>query len=168
MANSMVVTSDGGRARFFTYGRPAGTGRNSPGVAVLTEAHHLENPQIAMTGGEIFSTAKSGRNRAGRTGRQHPYDDHRTDHLREFEKRFAQAVAAETVTRARDEAVERVVLVASPGMLGALRPALGELDALSVSVEELPRDVSKLDAHKLHEYLSKQGVLPKREAVLRR
>ncbi len=158
MTDYCVVVTDGARARLFTL-EPADLPEieSSP---KLVEREALVNPERDLPDRELFSSSKAGRNRAPQGGPAHGYDDHRSQHDDEFERRFARTVAGHTVRMAHDSRVRYVVLAAQPRMLGFLRQEIGQLVKNGFEVRELAKDLSKLPPGQVHEHLATERLLP--------
>lgn len=157
MASYCVVVADGARARFFTL-KPADVPAFQGGPD-LDETEDLVNPEKEQTSRELFSNLKTGRNRAQGGGPAHGYDDHRAQHESEFERRFAKRVAARIADLT---AVEQVVLVADPRLLGFLRAELAARRANGTEIRELGKDLSGLSPSEIHTRLAAAGLLPER------
>jgi len=159
MSENCVVVAGGSRARFFALEDvqfpEVESGPN------LVELSDLVNPEHDAKQRDLWSELKSGRNRAP-TGPAHGYDDHRSQHEEEYERRFARSVAEECVKLARSHGTRNVVLVAQKRMLGILRGTLEPVLKAGVEVRELAKDLSKLPPQQLHEHLAREGMLPRR------
>ena len=155
--NTIVVIANGAQARFFTL-EPAESPdyESSPR---LVEQECLVNPQQEVAGKDLWSD-NSGGNRSTGGGGSHGYDDHRDKHRADYERRFAQQVAAATTQLVRGREANRVVLAADSRMLGALR---GELHrANDFDLKPVAKDYSKLSVLDLHEQLAALDLLPAR------
>ena len=80
---------DGTRARFFTLSPMEFDAYEAR--PDLIEHDTLHNAEKEMPGQDLWAKPKTERNQ-GRSGQAHSYDDHRSNHLVEFERRFAQAI----------------------------------------------------------------------------
>ncbi len=160
MNHNCVVVAGGTRARFFKL-QEAEFPEVEPGPNLL-EVNDLIDPQRQAHDGQLWSEAKSGRNRGPNGGPAHGYDDHRSQHEDEFERRFARSVAEETARLAREQKARNVVLVAQKRILGFLRHELESLARAGITIRELPKDLSKLSPHELHEHLAREKLVPKR------
>ena len=161
MTDYFVVAADASRARFFTLQRAADPEYESG--PNLVEGDVLVNPETEMSEGEVFTDLKSGRNRSAAGGMAHGYDDHRGDHVEEFERRFAQRVAQECVSRAKRSAARHLIIAANGRMLGHLRRELESLPAKGMAVSEYAKDVTKLAPLDVHKHLSGKGLIPERK-----
>ncbi|MFQ6021964.1 MAG: host attachment protein [Acidiferrobacterales bacterium] len=160
MSEYCVVIADGARARLFTL-EPAES-PDMEGGPNLKERQHLVNPERVHTG-PLWSDAKTGRNRAPAGGQAHGYDDHRTQHVHEFKRRFARSVAQQTARLVQAYGARSVILAAQKRMLGFLRGELGPLLKNGVHVHAIAKDLCKFAPHDVHKYLSKETSLPPRK-----
>ena len=161
MSDYSVVVVDGTRARFFTL-EPAAHPEIESGP-FLVEHDDLVNADSHAPAREMWSENKTGRNRAANGGPAHGYDDHRSNHHEEFERRFARSVADRTSSLVSARKAKHVVLVAQRRMLGFLRSPLDSLQKRGVAMAELGKDLIKLSPHELHEHLSRENLLPQRK-----
>jgi protein required for attachment to host cells len=154
MSEYCIVVADGARARFFTL-EPVHSPETEGGPNLL-EREDLLNPEQKVHSGQLWSDAKTGRNRTPGGGQAHGYDDHRTQHVDEYKRRFARSVAHQAAQLVQTNGARNVILVAQKRMLGLLR---GEFDALvknDVSVSTVAKDLSKLTPQEVHRYLAKE------------
>ena len=163
MNNNFIVVADGSRARFFQLEEPA-LPEVEPGPNLM-EVNDLVNTEKEAHGNEIWSEAKSGRNRAP-TGGAHGYDDHRDSHEEELERRFARDIAAEAVRLSEKAGSREILLVAQKRALGFLRNELDPLVKRGIRVKELAKDLSKLKPHEIHEHLAREKLIPRRRPPL--
>ncbi|MDX1487101.1 MAG: host attachment protein [Acidiferrobacterales bacterium] len=161
MSDYCIVVADGARARFFTL-EPVESPETQGGPN-LVECNDLVNPEQKAHTGQLWSDAKSGRNRAGGGGQAHGYDDHRSSHVDEFKRRFARGVAQQAADLVQTSSARTVILVAQKRMLGFLRVELDVLLKNGVSVHAVAKDLSKLASHELHRYLAKERLVPPRK-----
>jgi protein required for attachment to host cells len=150
MYKALIAVVDASRARLFTFVR----------VDIeeqLSERADLINPARRQRPSDLFSDSRPGSSRVGSRG--FAFDDHRGDHLDHYDHAFAAAVVAE-LGRMADEDVRRIVLCASPNMLGVLRKLTPALERQGRAIDELPRDLTKLSASELRERLASYGLLP--------
>jgi len=161
MTQYCVVVTNGAHARFFTLQQSEipelESGPN------LIEQQQLSNPQKETQGAALWSDAKSGRNRSANGGQAHGYDDHRSQHQDEYERRFAASIADECARLSQSSKASDVVLVSQKRMLGFLRSAM-ESKLNGVNLQELAKDLSKLSPHDLHEHLAREQLLPRRRS----
>jgi protein required for attachment to host cells len=165
MNSYCVVLADALRARIFTL-EPADVPALESGPN-LVERRDLVNPEREMPERDLWSDAKSGRNRtaggAAQGGAAHGYDDHREKHAEEIVARFARETSEAVAEVAAEQQASQLVLVAESRMLGLLRPALGVALKGEVKVQEVAKNLSKLSPTELHTRLADEGFLPKRQ-----
>lgn len=156
-----VVVTSGARARFFTLEDSQypelESGPN------LVERNAMNNPQHNAAGTQLWSEPKTGRNRGGIGGPAHGYDDHRTQHQEEYDRRFAHDVAQECYRLSQQHGAAEVVLVSQKKMLGYLRSAM-ESRSNGLQTTEIAKDLSKLSPRELHEHLARESLLPPRRS----
>lgn len=117
-----------------------------------------------MSGQDLWANTKTGRNR-GSGSRGHSYDDHRGNHLVEFERRFAQAIGAQIDTLTAAHNLNSLVLAAEPQILGILRGCLAGSNG-QFQVQELAKDLCRMTPRQLQEYLAQKGILPTRQVAM--
>lgn len=156
-----VVVTNGARARFFTL--EASQFPELESGPNLVELSALSNPQHDASGNQLWSEPKTGRNRAGIGGPAHGYDDHRTQHQEEYDRRFANDVAQECYRLSQAHGASELVLVSQKRMLGYLRSAM-ESRLNGIRTTEIAKDLSKLSPRELHEHLARESLLPPRRA----
>lgn len=137
MANTWIVAADGSRARVLQVAGPQR----------LVEVDNLLNPNGRLSDREINTDAR-GRFSGGHTGED---DVSAVEHQVEL---FAKRVG-EYLDKARtDHRYDELVLVAPPKFLGALRKELDK-EVEKLVVDELPKDLSWLNARELEAYFAK-------------
>lgn len=77
---------------------------------------------------------------------------------------FSRAVVGELADMLRSTRAERLIVCASPHMLGELRDAGGELKRTVPLIDEIPHDLVKLTPAQLRDQLASYGLLPARAA----
>jgi protein required for attachment to host cells len=150
-----IAIIDASRARLFTFERAAG---GDAIVEQLMEQCDLVNPARRLRPAALFSDAHPGSNRTG--GLQYAFDDHRDAHIDQLDVVFAGAAVAEIEGLLRSSGARRLILCASPRMLGTLREVGRELQRDGLIVDELPRDLVKLTPPQVRERLASYGLLP--------
>jgi protein required for attachment to host cells len=152
MYRACIAVVDASRARLFTYERSA----NVEGVQEhIIENYDLVNPARRMRDGELFSESRPS---LGRTGDlQYTIDDHRNAHVDALDAEFSRAIVGELNALLRSTHAKRVIVCASPRMLGELREAGLPGD---VELDEIPRNLVKLSPPQLREQLGDYGLLP--------
>ena len=156
MNNALITVIDGAKARFLTL-EPA----EFPDYGFnprLIEHEGLFNPAKTVQEQDLWSSVKTGRNR-GTTGQSHNYDDHRTQHIVEFERRFAQAIATHITKLTQIHYVQQLLLIAEPQILGLTREALTHSLPKNLKKVEIAKDLCRLSPHKLYKYLTAQKLL---------
>lgn len=162
MTRFLVAVVDGAKARFLTL-EPLDAPELESGPD-LTERCELLNPATEMAGQDLWASTKTGRNR-GSGGGGHSYDDHRGNHLVEFERRFAQAIGAQMESLATAYDLKTLVLVAEPQILGILRDCLAGANG-RLQVQELAKDLCKMTPRQLQDYLAQRSLLPTRQVAI--
>src|SRR5690606_1804140 len=153
MNHNCVVVAGGSRARFFTLREPEFPEMESG--PNLHEAADLVSPEKDMPGSDLWTNLTSGRNRGGGGSTAHGYDDHRSQHQDEVDRRFARNIARQASRLIQDHATRELVLVAQKRVLGFLRNELDALVKSGVEIRELAKDLSKLSPLELHEHLAR-------------
>lgn len=158
MRRPCIVVANSYRARvLFVRPLPDPTGERR---LELVERRDLVNPASRMADEEIFASTETGARsrgqRADRPMRSQPTDDHREDHERELDRRFAEAVVA-AASEERD--TDGVVVIAGPRFLGELRDALSRA-SIDRPVREVAKDLTGFDLHGLREKLVADELLP--------
>jgi hypothetical protein len=163
MKRACIAIVDALRARIYTYERTSGDGTGMGSAGALREVTDLVNP--GARGHDQFSTTKPGIKRAGSgTGTT---DDHRDAHADELARRFARQVISELDRIVREQAFDRVLLVASPAMLGELRGVDGALRRPELEVDYVARDLARLTSPQIHDHLAQlRLVAPRRRAFV--
>ena len=152
-----VLVADSARCRLFSV--KTVDNDNFDLETSLSEALDLANPEANLSGQEVFSNTKSGRNRAPGGGPAHGYDDHRDHHHTEMLRRFARAIADGAQKLVRDHELVKLIVIAEPRMLGVLRPELKSM-LMGLVLEELPEDLSTRSAPQITRRLAERGLLP--------
>ncbi len=157
-----VLAADGARARLFVMGGPHTT--RSPTASPLVEVFRAVRPELRARDWESHEGERPSMRHEGAGAGSHTITN-RGERRREVElERFASQVALEAVRSWRTERVVRAIVVASPPMLGLLRPALEHADhgPRPWAMVELDRDLSQLTPPALHDALAAEGLLPPR------
>ena len=154
MHRTCIAIVDASRARLFTLDRTSELG----GVAEqMVETTDLVNPARRLTPSEQLTETRPGSSRVGTRG--FAFDDHRDARTDALDRDFARQVAAEVGRAVSDRQVARLIVCASPHMLGELRRA-GGYSRAGLTVEELDRDLVKLTPTQLRAQLADYGILP--------
>lgn len=162
MSQFLVTVIDGTKAKFLTL-EPANVPEYESGPNLI-ERDTLSSTAKEMSGQELWSSAKTGRNR-GVAGQSHSYDDHRQNHLIEFERRFAVAIAQKIINLLQVYQSHQLLLVAEPQILGLMREALMPILPKNIKLSELAKDISHFKPNELHEYLASKELLPAQKRV---
>ena len=157
MNKLLVAVVDSAKARFFIL-EPAEFPENGSGPTLI-EQEGLMNPAKESPSQELWSSTKTGRNR-GAGGQAHSYDDHREQHVVEFERRFAHAIADQVVQLVAASQTRHLLLIAETQIMGLMREAIASVAPANLEVNELTKNVSHLTPYELHKYLAGQGLVP--------
>lgn len=125
----------------------------------LTEHASLSLPEGQTSGSELWTNTHTGRNRSSE-GKSHSYDDHRQEHMIDFERHFAHAIAERMNQMLPERNLQEVLLVAGPQILGVMRPVLESALPPTVKLTDLAKDIGNLTPHEIQEYLSEQELIP--------
>jgi len=157
MYTTCIAVVDASRARLFSFRRS----QNAEGMQEqLTEEKDLVNPARRQRPSELFSDSGG----SGRTGQlQYGIDDHREAHVEQLDAEFSRLITSELADLVRATGTQRLIVCASPRMLGELRDARTRLPASDVKIDEIARDLVKLTPTMLRSQLASYGLLP--EAV---
>lgn len=158
MKTITIVVADAGRARLLTL-QPFVDPRD--GGSRLVERANLVDPGRRLPPSELLSDPRPG-NSQSPTGVGFTVDDHREDYLRELDRRFASEVMRQAMEIVNSTGSYRLVIVASPRMLGLLRDQTSNLRrrVLDVQVDEVARDLTHESPIRLHRHLVDLGLLP--------
>lgn len=164
MNRACIAIVDATRARIYTYDRTAEShGVSVAGDGTLHQAIDLVNPD--RRGHDALLTARP-RIKRGAPGAG-PTDDpgERRDELDQpFARRFARQVVEEIDRISRERAFDRVLLVATPAMLGELRGVDGSLQRPELLVEYVARDLARLTSPQIHDQLAQLRLVAPRRA----
>ncbi len=117
MSTKAIIIANQTQARFLVWDNSAPPEEsNHP----LQDIQTLDNPITTTSGKEVWANLQSGRNR-GTSSQAHGYDDHRQNHLDEFERRFCNAIATQALALIDQYKIRTVILAAPPQVLGSLR-----------------------------------------------
>jgi len=158
MSDYCILVADATRARLFTL-EPATFPETESSPRLVEQQMDYVNPEESLSGEELWSNSKSGRNMAT-PGMAHGYDDHRTQHREEHTMHFAKQVAAQTIRHALDHHAKHLVVSAEKHMLGLMREALDIPAQSELKLVEINKDLTAFSPHEIHEHLAAQQVLP--------
>jgi hypothetical protein len=162
MKRACIAIVDATRARVYTYQERQDVGGE------LREIADLVNPARRLRPTELFSDGRQGPDMTA-LGRGYAFDDHRDKHLDAWDTRFAKDVVAEVERLMKTDGYARVILAASPHMLGELRKAGRTLqrarDRNGLEVEEVGHELTNLTSPQLHDHLASLQLLPPRQRL---
>lgn len=158
MSEYCVVVSGGARARFFTL-EPVDFPELESGPKLIDKGELL-NPVKEIAGRDLYTDPRTGRSRAPRGGPSHGYDDHRTQHEDEFDRRFARRVVQKARRVAKENRARRIVMAAPARMLGLLRQDLAVIPKEGIEVHKVAKDMSKFSPRQIHDHLARKQLLP--------
>jgi protein required for attachment to host cells len=161
MKRVCVAVIDAAHARYFRYVR------TDAGHSSLEEVADKVSPGRQAHG--MFADKPSRGNSPGvGVPRASTLDDHRTDHIAELDTRFAKEIVADLTRIIRDEEFAHLIVVASPKMLGRVRPELVALRKSGIGIDEIPQDLTRLTSPQMHDHLAALHVIdPRPGAQLR-
>ena len=155
-----IALVDATRARLFTFERvtEAADTREE-----LVERTDFVNPQRRRRPSEVFSDTRPGSSRTGYL--QYAFDDHRDHHISQLDDKFARMTMAALRELIDEHPTQRVVISASPRMLGRIRAAAPGLLPDDIALDELPRDLVKLSPGEVRAELAARELLPRAERI---
>jgi protein required for attachment to host cells len=156
-----IALVDATRARLFTFERVT---EGLDTRESLVERTDFVNPQRRRRPSELFSDTRPGSSRSGHL--QYVFDDHRDRHIAEIDDKFARTTMAALRELIDEQPTQRVVISASPRMLGRLRAAAPGLLPDHIVLDEIPRDLVKLSTADVRAELAHRDLLPSRAAEL--
>ncbi len=160
MSDYLIVVVNRARARFFTL-EPVEFPEMESGPRLTTRTE-LENPEI-KDDQEMYTDSKTGRGATPQGGGVHGYDDKRDQHLDELRRRFAVRVLEQIKKLSKAEQARTVILAASARMRRFLYPGLDTLTRQGCRVHKLSKNMINFSPQKIHEYLAKDGLVPKQK-----
>lgn len=163
-AHYCIIAADAARARILLLATPESG--LAPTLMPLTEVADMTRPDGRAKDRDLLSEPRPGRRADVFAGANsgHTVDDRRNNRRREGNREFADSIAEAASRVWRSLPACEIIVVASPGMLGVLRPALARRTGGPTPhrVHELARDLSKLAPAALHDALATAGLLPAR------
>ena len=157
MSRYLVAIIDGTKARFLTLNPVEFEGYESG--PTLVEHDGLHSSEKEMHGQDLWANTKTGRNR-GTSGQAHGYDDHRNNHIVEFERRFAQSITRQIMDMVNAHEARRLILVAEPQILGIMREATASCLPPKLKVHEVAKDLCRMTVKELQRYLAERSLIP--------
>ena len=152
MKRALIAIVDAAHARVYTYQQIG------DGEPTLQEQRDLVNAGRQAHG--MFADNKPG-NRWQEGGRGST-DDHRLDHIAEMDSKFAKNVIDEVARVAREQGFGRIILVASPKMLGELRRVDAVLRKGDLVIDEVAQDLAWLTSPQVHDHLAAMKLIDPR------
>jgi protein required for attachment to host cells len=162
MPRICIVVADAARARLYTY--EPGDYPVTERRAELVERADLVNPERRLRPSEVLSD-RPGLSRAP-TGVLHGMGDHRVRREHDVDLRFAGEIYRQLDDLLTAHPAPRVVVVASPNMLGLLRQWTGGLGARSIQLDEVAADLTRETTPVLHDHLAKLSLIPARQRLM--
>lgn len=158
MGNYCIVVASGLHARCFTL-EPVELPELESGPKLIERGEVLK-PEKEIARRDLYTDSKTGRGRAPHGGPSHGYDDHRSQHEDELERRFARKVLEKTRSVAETNKARCIVLIAPAPMLGLLRQHLDIIRKGSMEVHGLAKDLTKFSPKQIHDCLAREQLLP--------
>jgi protein required for attachment to host cells len=124
----------------------------------LVERTDLINPQRRRRPSELFSDSRPGSSRVGHL--QHGFDDNRDRLTSQLDERFARSVMATLRELIDEQPTQRVIVCASPRMLGKLRASAPGILPSDMTFDEVPLDLLRLPPAEVRTVLSSRDLLP--------
>jgi protein required for attachment to host cells len=154
-----IALVDATRARLFTFERAM---EGAEPREELVERADFVNPQRQRRPSELSSDTRPGSSHTGQL--QYAFDDRRDHHVSQLDEKFARTAMAALRELIDERPTQRVVIGASPRMLGRLRAAAPGLLPDGIAIDELPRDLVKLPPADVRVELASRGLLPSHTA----
>ncbi|HSD85930.1 MAG TPA: host attachment protein [Kofleriaceae bacterium] len=159
MYRACIAIIDAAHARLYTFERSS----DASGIhEEFSERRDLVNLGRRKRPSEKFSDSRPGSSRTG--GLQYTFDDHRDANIEAQDAGFARTIIKEVGELLRNEGAQRLIVCASPRMLGEVREVRDELHNDALVIDEVPRDLVRLTTAQLREQLTEYGLLPPRVA----
>lgn len=158
MMDYFIVVIGGAQARFFTL-VPVDFPELESGPR-LVERGQLSNPLKELPGRELYTDAKTGRGRAPGGGPSHGYDDHRSQHEDESDRRFGRSVLDEAKHLAKAHETRYLIIVAPSRVLGLLRHDLDIISKQGQELRQIAKDMTKFSPRQIHDFLAKEDLVP--------
>ena len=155
---SCIAVVDASRARLFSFSADAGASENEP---QLREVEDLASPARRQRSGQLFSESGTTGIRTT-TGHASARVDHREAHLADIDTKFAHAIMARFCAVIDEAGATTAMIVASPNMLGLLRPLTAPLTTRGIEITDLALDLTRETPSQLHDHLTSRGLLPAR------
>jgi protein required for attachment to host cells len=150
----LIVVADGSRARLFGVERKR-----------LVEREDVVCPEHKTMDRDLYSETKTGR--WDRPFGTHSFDDHRSAHDREVERRFAHTVLERCEHAVAEDACGELVVVAAPRILGTLRPYFVALEKKGIHIVEVERNLAQWTRDQIQDALAADALLGPRPRATR-
>ena len=157
MYRACIAIVDATRAQLFTFEREATVAGLREELVEVTEC---VSPACRRRPSERIADIRSAATRT--VQRRYAFDDRRDAQLEQLDPELARNVIAEIGRLLQTPHLTRLVLCASPNLLGELRDAADALPRDRWIIEELPRDLVMLTALQIRDELADYGLLPRR------
>lgn len=151
-----VIIANQTNARFLIWDDTEIPGETRP---QLKEVDDLLNPMDPHLAKAAWTNIQSGRNQ-GTSSQAHGYDDHRQNHLDEFERRYCNAIAIRGKSLIDQYDLRTIILAAPPHLLGTIRREGYPTWPTSLKIHELSKDLAKASTSEIYQYLVKNKLLP--------
>jgi protein required for attachment to host cells len=160
MKETYVIVADASQARLYSLQQQSMDSGNV--MTRLSSMREFDHPERRLRPSERLSDSRPGTHRAYAGGPAHGLDDRRDNEEVELDRRFAARIMDEARDALRDHAAARLIVAASPRMLGLLRKESELTSRDDLELIELDKDLTKLSVSALHDYLAKRDALPER------
>ncbi|HUQ08097.1 MAG TPA: host attachment protein [Kofleriaceae bacterium] len=160
MPRIVIVVADAVRARFFTF-EPEEVPDAGHGGHVIEQAVLL-NSERRLKASDLFTESRPPLGHSSPFGPSSASDDHREQHVRELDHRFAVDIVRRIDIELDAHPAQRVVVAAGPHMLGVLRQALRGLRHKQIELDDLALDLTRETPSRLHDHLARMAFVPPR------
>lgn len=123
------------------------------------EVDEVLNPMEPHLAKEAWTNIQSGRNH-GASSQAHGYDDHRQNHLDEFERRYCSEIAQRGKLLIEHYDLRSIILVSPPRLLGFIRKVSYPVWPGSLKIHEVAKDLAKASTSNIYQYLVNHELLP--------
>jgi protein required for attachment to host cells len=155
MRKTGIIVADATRARFITFEHTEHP--DLDGKDRCVEHGDLVNPESRVAPREQFSDRPS--RKPGPHGGYHLSDDHRQAHQDEVERRFSKRILDAAQPFVEQHGLRRLLLIAAPRLLGALRAELEGRRLSDVQIVEMSEDHSRQSLSQIAELVVKRQLL---------
>ncbi len=158
-----VAIADAGRARLFVLAEQDVPG-TAASIPILREVSDLRSPDRRQRGrNDVIDAAPTG----GRTTNQPMVTapNQRAGHLADVDHKFAREIVTALTALVGEHGATRALVVASPKMLGMIRPLTAALRQHGIQVDDTALDLTDESPTELHDHLASRGLLPVRHRL---